>query len=215
MDHAGEMDFEGMFDALFEPDIHTNEEVWLRQSTELIVFMARELAKHEGEDPDLIHFDYIGLTQTLKRFYRDCYGVQRLACRIHGLLGKLLNAKDADDTSEVIISEVRKMGLRVTSDDPRKTRVAACFALWMSTFRPISIDITDGLFKNTDFQELFCAEFTLALTEEYLCRDGVVDYGTNPTDRQVRVDHIIHDFQCRSLSHSALEMLYCSIFRPK
>jgi hypothetical protein len=31
------------------------------------------------------------------------------------------------------------LGLRVSSDDPKKTRIAAVFSLWMCTFRPVSV----------------------------------------------------------------------------
>ena len=156
-----------------------------------------------------IHIDYVGLTAMLKRFQRDAYGVKRFCDLTDALVadGKLDPA-----VRVVVVGEVRRLGLRITADKPRKTRVAAAFALWMCTFRPVSIDAYWLVGVEPTELEVFCASLNFWLAETFLCKFGRVEVGSGE-DERILLERIKHDFTFRQVSLSTMETLFSSIFR--
>jgi hypothetical protein len=156
-----------------------------------------------------IFIDYVGLTAMLKRFQRDAYGVKRFCDLAEGLVkaGKL--QADARDT---VIESVCSLGLRITAEEPRKTRIATAFSLWMCVFRPVSI-YPYHLITSADL-ELFCANLNYWLATTFLLKfpGSRIDLG-NREEENIRLARIQHDFTYREVGMSTMETLYSSIFR--
>jgi len=152
--------------------------------------------------------DHFGASEAMMRFQRDVFGVQRL----HKVI-KQLNLLENQQAS--LLGQLEKTGIRINSEDPWKTRIAASFALWMTTFRPISI-IVDKAPKEYEHSNL--AQLNGYVTHwiccAYLKQFGNVNHGDDP-DAPQRLDRIHYDFTYRDLTLSSLEMLYCSLFRPR
>lgn len=157
-----------------------------------------------------IRFDFVGITCMLKRYQRDAFGVKRFAQLMDQIEG---DGKVDASTKDVILKEVHKLGLRVTSESPRKTREAAVFSLWMSTFRPVTFDSTKLHALSPESQELFCAMLNFWIARSYLEKVGDVILGQTESEIEIRSSRIRHDFTCRDLNLSSLEMLYGGIFR--
>lgn len=90
----------------------------------------------------LIHdvvFDPIRLGLMLKRFYRDAFGVG-LFCNY--LTKEVKDGGLTEATKDAILNRLAELSVRINSNSPRKTRIAAAFSLWMATLRPICIKKT-------------------------------------------------------------------------
>jgi hypothetical protein len=161
-------------------------------------------------DPTFLEFDYIGLEEMLARFTRDAYGVHALNQTLEHLLRKGCMSEDA---RRIVFQQTRQqLGIRINSPNPRKTRIAAAFSLWMATFRPVFVRIAGNPAHDKKRLRRFTAELNLWIVTNYLSAFGNVSFGNDPEECDIRIDHIIHDFTYRQLSLSTLELLYCSLF---
>lgn len=156
-----------------------------------------------------VRIDYIALTSMLKRFQRDAFGVKRFIEFSEKLVeeGKL----DSEVRTQ-INKEVCGLGLRITADKPRKTRIAAAFTLWMCVFRPISFDSARLPEFEPEGLEHFCAALNYWLACTYLEKFGRICL-SEMKDSTIRYDRIKHDFTYRQVSLSTLETFYAGIFR--
>ena len=154
-----------------------------------------------------VRVDYFNASEAIMRFQRDVYGVQRFHKHVNGMS---INEPDR----KALLAQFGKVGIRINSELPFKTRIAAAFALWMTTFRPISVDPakTPQPYTRNDLIQLNGA-ITHWISTVYLRNFGKVDHGSDP-DAGSRLDRIRYDFTYRCLTLSPLEMLYCSLFRP-
>ena len=210
MDHSGAKSYGDLVLRIFEPDIDAGD-VWKIHGLEAIVFLARSYAESIGEDPGTIHFNELGIMETLERFARDAWGVDRFHKRVNDQFALLGINKDA---LAIVEKELHDVGIRVNTRHPRKTRVAACFALWMSTLRPLFVDAANAK-SDLDVAKEFCAAFTYTLCTEYLSMFGEVVAGSTDEDAAVRIQHVVRDFHCRQLGLSPLELLFCGLFRAE
>jgi hypothetical protein len=214
MDHRESVDYEKELLRIFEPmDSSIDESEWLWDAARSLVFFAEHYAMAWGETrpQELLNIDFPAVTEALSRFRRDAWGVARFEKRMKGVIAE---ESWPSSSFETIQRELRSVGVRVNSANPRKTRVAAVFALWMSTFRPISIRIEAPSKNHPDALLTFCSAFTFDLTQHYLSLFGEIALGVDEGDIAIRKSHIIHDLFCRQLALSPLEMLYAGIFRP-
>ncbi|NQT91690.1 MAG: hypothetical protein HQ559_02935 [Lentisphaerae bacterium] len=161
-----------------------------------------------GENHLNLFIDHVALFRMFRRFARDAYGLRYFYEEIDRL------SISPDDRARVKQLARQKLGIRINSEKPRRTRVAAAFSLWLATMRPISFK-TDGVegTDNGDFVQEFCPLFNLWLVQKYLERFGTVQFGRG-RDGALRIKHILQDLAYRQLSLSTLELIYCSIFRP-
>jgi hypothetical protein len=169
-----------------------------------------------GSDADLlakiskcVHFDYVGITSMLKRFQRDVYGVKRFCDLADDLVKKGELSKEA---KRILVESACGLGLRITAEDPRKTRLAAAFSLWMCVFRPVSFDTADLAEIPSTALELFCASLNYWLASTFLLKFGTIDLGDSK-EAAIRLERIKHDFTFRQVSISTMETLYSAIFR--
>ncbi len=184
----------------------------------LAVSFARESSAAGSEGPkwdildDDLVFDAYGVRAMVGRFYRDAFGVRQFQ--------KVL-AQNVPNQSERdrIWSEFKATSLRINTTNPRKTRIAATFSLWLATFRPVSLSPKKSLPPHLATE--FCARLNLYIATAYLRQYGTVlldEPGESKADEENRakiMERIFHDFTFRELRLSALEMLYCGIFRAK
>jgi hypothetical protein len=169
----------------------------------------KNLAMHSVESiwPEMlpfIQFDDLKLKMMLRRFYRDAFGVWHFNTKLE----KLCPDKT---TRSAILAEINRLSIRINSPKPRKTRIAAAFSLWMSTFRPIYINGTPPVPPSGIWQ--LDAAVNFKITTDFLMQYGTIQVGTLGKDRNLRLQRIYYDFTCRDLNLSSLELLYCSIFR--
>src|ERR1039458_6775205 len=200
-----EVEFTGDLAGLFYPGVDRRSQQQLNSCE--WAFKNLTLNYIESTWPEIIHlvrFDDVKLEMMLRRFYRDAFGV--------GNFRETLKELCPDDGPRVKIwNEVRRLGIRISSPNPRKTRIAAVFSLWMSTFRPIylsekppqginvwHLDAATNFYLATSFLEFF----------------GTIRIGIEGRDRDTRNRRILYDLTCRDLNLSSLEMLYCSVFEP-
>ena len=156
-----------------------------------------------------IRFDYVGITCMLKRYQRDTFGVRRFTEIAEQMFQR---GKFDEATKDFILKEVSGLGLRVTAPSPRKTREAAVFSLWMCVFRPVSFDSTNVPELSPESQETFCAMLNFFIASNYLQKFGDVKLGQTLSEIEIRSTRIKHDFTCRDINLSSLEMLYGGIF---
>lgn len=181
-------------------------------------FLYIGLAKEDGASLTRIsknvHFNYAALTSMLKKFQRDVYGVNNFRSYVDGLVKskKLLTfTLDKIKTEEEMMQKVCSLGLRISAKNPRKTRVAAAFSLWMCVYRPVYIN-GDGLDLHSNDLDLFCASLNYWLASSFLMKFGKVSLGTED-DAKIRMDRVRHDFTVRQVCLSTLETFYSSVFR--
>ncbi len=155
-----------------------------------------------------IQMDYFALRLMLGRFYRDAYGMADFDSFLKGLEQ---SKKACSETVLEISQRAHHLGLRISSKEPRKTRIASTFSLWMATLRPCSISYKRSL--NPEAANHFCAQLNFWIATTWLSKFGTVSLGNNAEDDQLR-QRILHDFTFRSVSHSSLEMLYRGLFQP-
>ncbi len=147
----------------------------------------------------------------IRRFQRDAYGAARFHrftenLRIHGDL--------KSETRIKILEQVKGLGIRITAENPRKTRIAAAFSLWMCTIRPVCADNLKLPTVTLENLEQICARLNFWMATTYLGKFGVCSFGEGD-DSIVRLKHVVHDFMCRDINLSSLELLYAGLFRPK
>lgn len=210
MDHKAPVSPHSLLMDIFEPP-STPDGMWYYRAMDTIAYFAREFAKESGESPDALHFDYVAMSEMLKRFVRDAWGVKHFDESVNRSL-KGIDPSFAGKAMPIVRDELHNLGVRINSDNPRKTRVAAAFTLWMSTFRPVSVDCNTG-FKDDQLLVQFCAAFTFHLSSCYLQAYGTVTYGSDAKDEETRIGHVVHDLLYRCLNLSPLEMLYGGMFR--
>ncbi len=156
-----------------------------------------------------IHFDYVALISMLKKFQRDAYEVGRFSAFVERLISE---GKLRAEAKNEVMGAVHRMGLRINAERPRKTRVAACFSLWMCVYRPVSIVPAAEITGPASELELFCASLNYYLASTFLMKFGEVNLGTGD-DARIRLSRIKHDFTVRRVCLSTLETLYASLFR--
>jgi hypothetical protein len=198
---------------IFEPDLSLDDNRWRFWAIESLIFFAREYAKGAEESPDALKYDHFAMGQCLSRFVRDAYGVKRFNDRVTTELTR----RGVDLSLLAFLgSEVAALGLRINSSDPRKTRIAAAFTLWMAVFRPVSVSSVPPTFKDDVLMHTFCFEFTFSLARQYLCIYGETEnhLGVDEKDREVRIANVVRALECRQLDLSTLETLFSGIFRP-
>jgi|ERR1035441_2500506 hypothetical protein len=217
-----EADLNHWFDALFSPVSPGKEK---EQHVEAITAfenltgyyidtLVSRLPKYRDALLKNVRIDYVSLTAMLKRFQRDVFGLKHFCEQTQGLVDKkLMDEKLQED----IIGYVGDLGLRIAAEEPRKTRIAAAFSLWMCVFRPVSFDsqeLAKNGFNNPESYELFCAALNYWLASTFLKKFGDVFLGELP-DSDIRLERIRHDFTYRQVCLSTLETLYGSIFRRR
>lgn len=151
---------------------------------------------------DDIIFEPQGLRLMLGRLQRDAFGVGRLWTKLDQLIPD-------PAVREQLKNGIMDLGIRVGSDKPRKTRIAAVFSLWMCVFRPVSI-CWEKSQTDPDVAK-FCAALNFWIAKSYLSKFGRIIVG--PEFRE-HTNRILHDFTYREINLSSLEVLYCGIFRP-
>lgn len=154
---------------------------------------------------NLIRFDTIKTQMMIRRFHRDAYGLYNYTNAIKGLIPD-------QEKQRAVFAETERLSIRINTDKPRKTRIAAAFSLWMSTFKPMYFI---GLPSSPDIDLWRLeAETNFFIATSFLSLYGFIEVGKEGEDRRVRLERITYDFTFRDLNLSSLEMLYCSIFRP-
>ena len=130
-------DFNDSFDALFTEsfDVETKQGV-SEAATGFInltlIFISRTHWK------PLFNQERLSIDSIFEAWTREVSSVemlrgQQIRCKFLEVLKKSgkLNAAEMQE----IIVQVKRLGLRITSDEPRKTKIVAAFALWFSTLR--------------------------------------------------------------------------------
>ena len=145
--------------------------------------------------------DCFGLGEALLRFQRDAFGLQR--CR-----NRLDKLGLTTPQTESVMSEIKRLGVRINSETPWKTRIAADFTLWMTTFRPFHIRPDCAREFRTDYLVQFNACLTLWIAIMYLRMFGKVNFG----DDADAVNFIKYDFTYRNLTLSSLETFFRAIY---
>ena len=173
-------------------------------------------SKPEGRPWDLmdedVRFDEYALRAMVGRFDRDAFGVRQFQ--------RVLSAELSDQKSrDKVWSAFKATSLRINTTNPRKTRIAASFSMWMATFRPVSLKPKKGL--PSQLATEFCARLNLYIITAYLRQFGKVLLDApfaSARDEEHRLklmERIFHDLTYRELRLSALEMLFCGIFHPR
>jgi hypothetical protein len=198
---------------LFSESIDSTEVVDLNSRADSLLKLAEiylaenNVGCYRGED---LQNDGHAIRLMLGRFQRDAFGTGRFFARLEQLeqSGKLDPA-----TKKEIREKVLSLGLRIASESPRKTRIAAAFSLWMATFRPFYLRFY-GDVKKDAIADKFCAGLNFWISSLYLKKFGDVIVG-NSRNHSELIKRIMHDFTFREINMSSLEVLYCSIFKPR
>jgi hypothetical protein len=197
---------------LFDPeqDCHQPERL-LESATAFQNLVLHFVEKRARSMFDYVFFDPVKIGLMLKRFCRDAYGVRRYTQMIESLK---VERQITDEAATQIERVLSGLSIRINSDDPKKTRVAAAFSLWMSTMRPVFIqEIPDHQDRRLWRLEA-TINFWIACC--YLEKFGDIQIGTpgDVDDFDQRLRRIWYDLTFRGLNLSCLEMMYASIFRP-
>lgn len=173
---------------------------------------------HDPALSNSIAIDTAKLGLMLRRFYRDAYGVAKFTSWLDSLSEEQVSTVTRDE----IAQRLRGLGIRINTPQPRKTRVAAAFSLWMSTLRPIYLRETPELRRIRELglaQRVWRLDATLnfLIATYYLKNFGEINIGkdADPVDRKIRLTRIWYDLTYRDLTLSSLELMYMSIFQPK
>jgi hypothetical protein len=146
----------------------------------------------------------------VRRIYRDAFGVNKF-CEF---LETLRKAEKIDEGAiEEIAKQVKKLGLRIISDEPRKTKIVAAFALWFSALKPIYFQNVKHAHMDNETINAVCGYFNLWVTQTYLKKFGRIEWGNDVEDAVTRRRRFIHDFTYRAINMSSFEFFYGSIFR--
>ena len=160
---------------------------------------------------DYVFFDPVKMGLMLKRYCRDAFGVRNYA--------KILDAAERSGglkraTRLRLDRALSGLSIRINSDEPKRTRIAAAFSLWMSTMRPIYIQELPAQLDRRLWR--LDATINFWITTSYLGKYGEIVIGTpeDLEDFDHRLRRIWYDLTFRDLNLSCLELLYASIFRP-
>ena len=159
----------------------------------------------------ILHFDFLAMKLLFTRLQRDAYGLMQYA----KLIDKLALDNRVDEPArQQLKRELCTVSVRINSKAPRKTRVAAAFSLWFSALKPVFLSEmkADGIPEHMLMTFAGSCNFWIAC--QFLGKIGKLELGEGD-DRKERLDRIRYDFTVRDLNLSSLEMLYCSIYRPK
>ncbi len=195
-------------DCLFHPVGKLEDDSWVKDRLiALETLAALFISKYSPYGHEDLQFDWIAARLMIGRFHRDAFGLHNLEVRLQEMVSKQsLSETDRDE----IMQRIGLLGLRISSAHPMKTRIAAAFSLWMSTFRPISLKGEAAM--NDKQSGKFCAALNFWIAAQYLRKFGNLNLGS---DAQKRYERIHHDFTFRALNISSLELLYCSVFSAK
>lgn len=201
-------EFDESLSLLFDPEADWSNPEQLAELAAAYQNLAMHfIEKHAIWLFEQVTFDPVKMGLMLKRFYRDAFGVGRF-------LSEIAEAEFSEDQIKEIEKLLPKLSIRINSDDPRKTRIAAAFSLWACTFRPICIR---QLPKNPD-NRAWRLEATINfwIATQYLKTYGNIQIGVQGDleDFDTRLRRIWYDFTVRDINLSSLEMMYASIFRP-
>lgn len=164
--------------------------------------------------PELItfvRFDYTAIHLMLKRVHRDAYGVCKFSKYIENLA---IESSIKTEIATEITKHLKLLSIRINSESPRKTRIAAAFSLWMSTFRPVNLDYRAIDIVPSDKLEFFCARLNYWIATSFLCQFGDVSIPKNQNGK-ILLERVIYDFTYRDVGLSSLEALYANIFIKK
>jgi hypothetical protein len=205
--------FNECLDTLFDQSANSKDDNRILKSVHAYQFLTMEYVdQHTPLLKNHIKFDNIKAVMMIKRFYRDAFGVGAFHSRIEewikeGGIHEKLKSK--------IHEELDGLGIRINSSLPKKTRIAAAFSLWATTFRPLILDTLPNAMGNRPWHLDALVSFWIA--GSYLRRFGVVRIG-DPTkdkkDADARLGRILYDFTYRDLNLSSLEFMYAFIFIP-
>ena len=158
-----------------------------------------------------VYFDSVGVMAMLKRFQRDAFGLMKFS----EITRKMVEIGDLSEAAQKIINQqASELGLRVTSNDPRKTRIASTFTFWMCVFRPVSIDVSRFPGLPASWLVTLCARINFWISSTYLLKFGDINL-YDLQDFVKRYERIKHDFTYREVGFSTLETLYCSYWRER
>jgi len=220
-----EADVNGWINDLFSPVASGKEQEQYKRAMfafeELVGFFIYMGLANQSQDllakiTKQVRVNATALTSMLKKFQRDVYGVQGFRAYVKDLVlrRKLVTlTKDKVKAEEELMERVCDLGLRISAENPRKTRVAAAFSLWMCVYRPVYID-GDGLDLHSNDLDLFCASFNYWLASTFLMKFGEVSLGKGKAEADIRMGRVRHDFTVRQVCLSTLETFYSAIFRP-
>lgn len=205
--------FADSLQTLFNPEINPNDPAALAECAAAY----QNLVMHfiEKNNPELlghVAFDPVRMNQMLRRFNRDAFGVGHFDSFLDEAVVSETISKAAADA---IKGRLCGLSIRINSTSPRKTRIAAAFALWSSTMRPLCV-LAMPSHPSPRLQRLQ-ATITFWISTLYLEMWGEVQIGIpdNLEDLKIRLRRIWYDFTFRDLNLSSLEMMYASIFRPR
>lgn len=204
-DMLSELDFTANLLAIFSQTVDMSDTKHRYRA----VVAFRNLALHSVEVsfPEClpyVRFDTIKTVTMLNRLHRDSYQVGHFSKWLTTTCG---NPKLAAS----IMSKAGDLSVRINSDKPRKTRVAAAFSLWMSTFRPIFLmQVPKPTPEDIIYLEA-TVNFNIAI--RYLALFGAIQIGGTSDEADDIKARIYYDLTFRGLNLSSLEMLYCGLFR--
>lgn len=205
--------FNECLETLFDPTVSVKDDHRLLISAQAFQFLTMEYIDVSAPlFKNRIKFDNIKVVMMLKRFYRDAWGVAHFSSNLDALekAGKLVA-----DTRIEIEESLNSVSVRINSADPKKTRIAAAFSLWMATFRPHCFECLANALGKRDWH--FEADINLWIATSFLRRYGVIRIGDPVRDAQdsdARLRRILYDFTYRDVNLSSLEFMYAFIFVP-
>ena len=204
----GEM-VDGYLNDLFNPEGDMHDLGDLKQRAGAFKGLAEQFASAATKPygPDDLTFDPHALKLMLGRFQRDAFGVGRLFRKFDE---RVRSGEITGEFAEKSKNEIYGIGLRLGTDKPRKTRVAAVFSLWMCVFRPVSLNFLCS--KDDKSAWMFPAALNFWIARNYLLKFGTVLIGPQFKEHFNRA---LHDFTYRDINLSSLEMFYCGMFVPR
>lgn len=163
-----------------------------------------------------VSYDLFSMKIAVERFQRDAFGVRNFQKYIEG---KRNGEKISDECAQDVLQEIQKLGIRINTSSPRKTRIVAAFLLWMSTFRPISLvwnnDVLEMLKKDKRDPSEISARVFWQICHAYLKQYGDLTLVKGEETSNVRLERIFRDLTVRNISLSSIELFMSGVFRPK
>lgn len=158
-----------------------------------------------------IGVDHVALQGVMERFHRDAFGVKWFARKIRASDNQLIS----EQGKLFVLHEIQKLGIRVNTDSPRLTRVAAAFSFWLSVLRPIHVKMSGITQPDVDPHQVqhFCGMLNFWIASAYLSLFGKITL-SDDRDPGMRLQGILYDLTYGKLNFSSLALLYGSIFRP-
>ncbi|MEQ1859549.1 MAG: hypothetical protein ABMA13_06410 [Chthoniobacteraceae bacterium] len=154
-------------------------------------------------------FDHLALREVFRRFNRDAFGVNRFFASMEAMEG---DCKLPHPTRVEIQRQVAQLGIRINTDSPRKTKIAAAFSFWVAVLRPVYV--RQFVIPGIAIEELntFSAGLNFWIGCSYLSMYGDVLLPSD-ADSSIRLARIRYDLTYRGINLSSLEMLYASVFK--